>query len=229
MCSQERANLLVYLKYQTFQIKMSFVRWRNRCIWIGMDSYVFEVETLHVSKFRPINVFKIQSKNIYFHKYCINAVFDMAGYYNTLKINVCIFSVGKMYLLFTKSLSLSLYFPFISHNSHTYHYYIHGPQGNGNSTAANPRQRPASPFRNIDINVVLYERGKQTKQVNLRDIDDDMQTKYIRSASDYFEFRAVVEGTGLVEGIVRYHPFLYDRETFPLETGPRCKFIVSNL
>ena len=53
------------------------------------------------------------------------------------------------------------------------------------------------------------------KVINLRDINDDMQTQYIRTGTSTFEFKAIVEGTGIVEGVLRYHPFLYDRETYP--------------
>ena len=67
--------------------------------------------------------------------------------------------------------------------------------------------------------VVLHEKGRQSKEVELRDIDDDMQTQYIRSAASVFEFRAHVESGGVVEGVLRYHPFLYDRETYPSLEG----------
>ncbi|XP_038051940.1 structural maintenance of chromosomes flexible hinge domain-containing protein 1-like [Patiria miniata] len=102
--------------------------------------------------------------------------------------------------------------------AHIYHYYIHGPRGNEASGLGN--KRPMSPFKNIDITVGIYDRGKTPRLISLRDIMDDMQTKYIRSAVDSFEFRAVVEGTGIVEGILRYHPFLYDKETFPIDSIP---------
>lgn len=61
----------------------------------------------------------------------------------------------------------------------------------------------------------MFEKGKAPKIVNLREIQDDMQTLYINTATDSFEFKAHVEGDGVVEGIIRYHPFLYDRETYP--------------
>jgi len=52
--------------------------------------------------------------------------------------------------------------------------------------------------------------------INLRDISDDMQTRYIRSsAASTFEFKATVEATGIVEGLMRYHPFLFEHETYP--------------
>lgn len=94
--------------------------------------------------------------------------------------------------------------------THIYHYYIHGPKGNDISTA-----KDVGPFHNIDIEISLFEKGKTPKIVNLREIQDDMQTLYINTASDSFEFKAHVEGDGVVEGVIRYHPFLYDRETYP--------------
>lgn len=61
----------------------------------------------------------------------------------------------------------------------------------------------------------MFEKGKVPKIVNLREIKDDMQTLYINTAADSFEFKAHVEEEGIVEGIIRYHPFLYDKETYP--------------
>ena len=55
-----------------------------------------------------------------------------------------------------------------------------------------------------------------TSVINLRDVNDDMQTRYIRSsATSTFEFKATVEATGIVEGLMRYHPFLFEHETYP--------------
>ncbi|KAF2985243.1 hypothetical protein EK904_007557 [Melospiza melodia maxima] len=95
--------------------------------------------------------------------------------------------------------------------AHIYHYYIHGPKGN----EANAVTKEISPFNNIDIQISLFEKGKVPKIVNLREIKDDMQTLYINTAADSFEFKAHVEEEGIVEGIIRYHPFLYDKETYP--------------
>ena len=95
--------------------------------------------------------------------------------------------------------------------AHIYHYYIHGPKGN----EANAVTKSVSPFNNIDIEISMFEKGKVPKIVNLREIKDDMQTLYINTAADSFEFKALVDGDGIVEGIIRYHPFLYDKETFP--------------
>ncbi|XP_053252419.1 structural maintenance of chromosomes flexible hinge domain-containing protein 1 isoform X1 [Podarcis raffonei] len=95
--------------------------------------------------------------------------------------------------------------------SHIYHYYIHGPKGN----EINLPMKEARTFNNIDIEISMYEKGKTPKIVNLREIDNDMQTLYISTAADSFEFKAKVEGDGVVEGVIRYHPFLYDKETYP--------------
>uniref|UniRef100_A0A4W5NPZ4 SMCHD1 ribosomal S5 domain-containing protein n=1 Tax=Hucho hucho TaxID=62062 RepID=A0A4W5NPZ4_9TELE len=51
--------------------------------------------------------------------------------------------------------------------------------------------------------------------VNLREIDNDMQTLYINASADTFEFKVYADADGTVEGVLRYHPFLYDRETYP--------------
>lgn len=42
-----------------------------------------------------------------------------------------------------------------------------------------------------------------------------MQTLYINSSVAEFEFKAKRKGDAYVEGLLRYHPFLYDRETYP--------------
>lgn len=41
-----------------------------------------------------------------------------------------------------------------------------------------------------------------------------MQTLFVRGAASSFEFSAIIDGAR-VEGVLRYHPFLYDRETYP--------------
>lgn len=53
--------------------------------------------------------------------------------------------------------------------------------------------------------------------MNLRAVDNDMQTLYINSSFSTFEFKATGTGDSLVEGLIRYHPFLYDRETYPVD------------
>jgi hypothetical protein len=63
--------------------------------------------------------------------------------------------------------------------------------------------------------------NKEPVTIELRDIMDDAQSSFIRSAASTFEFKATVEGTGVAEGVLRYHPFLYDKETFPLDQHDR--------
>ncbi|XP_077208774.1 structural maintenance of chromosomes flexible hinge domain-containing protein 1 isoform X2 [Paroedura picta] len=95
--------------------------------------------------------------------------------------------------------------------AHIYHYYIHGPKGNVNNSSV----KESGAFNSIDIQISVFEKGKLPKILKLREIKDDMQTLYINTAADNFEFKAHVEGDGVVEGIIRYHPFLYDKETYP--------------
>lgn len=56
---------------------------------------------------------------------------------------------------------------------------------------------------------------KGLRQKNLREVQDDLQTLYINSAVDTFEFKASTPDGGILDGILRYHPFLYDKETYP--------------
>ncbi|OCT74641.1 hypothetical protein XELAEV_18033627mg [Xenopus laevis] len=52
------------------------------------------------------------------------------------------------------------------------------------------------------VQISMFEKGKSQKIVSLREIEDDMQTLYINTASDTFEFKALVEGDGVVEGVI---------------------------
>lgn len=112
---------------------------------------------------------------------------------------------------------------FLKHNfstwcsqlAHIYHYYLHGPSGNVAPDEAS--SRAPSPYRHIDIEVSLIMKSGQHKVANLRDIDTDSETLLIRSTSDRFDFKATVDGTRVVEGQLRYHPFLYDHESYPSE------------
>eukprot|EP00057_Strongylocentrotus_purpuratus_P003961 XP_003727734.1 PREDICTED: structural maintenance of chromosomes flexible hinge domain-containing protein 1 [Strongylocentrotus purpuratus] len=102
--------------------------------------------------------------------------------------------------------------------AHIYHYYIHGEQGN-QSHLSNSMYRTPSPYENLNISITMYKKGQLHQQLNLRDINDDLQSNFIRSAKDTFDFRVLVEGTGLVEGVLRYHPFLFDKESYPVDDG----------
>lgn len=97
--------------------------------------------------------------------------------------------------------------------AHTYHYYIHGVDGNDKR-----KMRKTDHFSNIDIQISLFERSTRIPRVvNLRDVDNDMQTLYVNSSVSTFEFKATGARDSLVEGLIRYHPFLYDRETYPVD------------
>ncbi|MEQ2217280.1 hypothetical protein XENOCAPTIV_003005 [Xenoophorus captivus] len=93
--------------------------------------------------------------------------------------------------------------------AHIYHYYIHG--ANGNHKTDNALRSNVIP--QIDILVTL--RDKPSYSMNLRKVEDDMQTLYINSAVDTFEFKVKTSEGGTVDGVLRYHPFLYDKETYP--------------
>lgn len=73
----------------------------------------------------------------------------------------------------------------------------------------------------------VFTRGSTTpKSVDLRKIDDDMQSQYVRTSASTFDFKAYVDGSTAVEGVIRYHPFKYDRETYPADIyGIRCEDI----
>ncbi|XP_053383340.1 structural maintenance of chromosomes flexible hinge domain-containing protein 1-like isoform X2 [Mercenaria mercenaria] len=105
--------------------------------------------------------------------------------------------------------------------AHIYHYYLHGPAGNVDSEE---NKRAPSPFKNIDIEIKLWSSrsADNPRTINLRDIDDDMQTLFVRGAASSFEFKAIIEGAK-VEGVLRYHPFLYDRETYPMDMYDRTE------
>ncbi|XP_071341029.1 structural maintenance of chromosomes flexible hinge domain-containing protein 1 isoform X2 [Trachinotus anak] len=98
--------------------------------------------------------------------------------------------------------------------AHIYHYYIHGVNGNDLS-----RSCTNSDLSKIDIQVTMREKSPRCPRVmKLREVDDDMQTLYINASADTFEFKATTaQESGTVEGVIRYHPFLYDSETYPAD------------
>lgn len=101
---------------------------------------------------------------------------------------------------------------------HIYYYYLHG---RSNATLPNP----------VQIWVKRFDaRGKLVSSSNLRDLDDgnmlDLESKFVHSAApDPFLFTIEVRDYNnsrksdtnfKVGGIIRYHPFQYDRETNPV-------------
>ncbi|XP_020791330.2 LOW QUALITY PROTEIN: structural maintenance of chromosomes flexible hinge domain-containing protein 1 [Boleophthalmus pectinirostris] len=99
--------------------------------------------------------------------------------------------------------------------AHIYHYYLHGP--NGNIQGAVPKSSTLDSEQISKINILVTLKTKKSScVVNLRDIGTDLQSLYIKAAVSTFEFRACTNPeAGIVEGILRYHPFLYDKETYP--------------
>uniref|UniRef100_UPI003AAAAD97 structural maintenance of chromosomes flexible hinge domain-containing protein 1 n=1 Tax=Centroberyx gerrardi TaxID=166262 RepID=UPI003AAAAD97 len=98
--------------------------------------------------------------------------------------------------------------------AHLYHYYVHGVSGND----MRPCYKNSDQLPNIDIQISLREKAPRSPRVmTLRQVDNDMQTLYINATADTFEFKAYIEPDCAVEGVLRYHPFLYDRETYPGE------------
>lgn len=68
----------------------------------------------------------------------------------------------------------------------------------------------------LNLQVNVHIRGHPNpKSVELRTIIDDMQSMFVRTAASTFDFKAYVDGSTAVEGVIRYHPFLYDKETYP--------------
>lgn len=64
----------------------------------------------------------------------------------------------------------------------------------------------------------MFEQGDLLNSVEMGEIDDDYESRHVRSAVDSFDFTVTCEDEATVEGILRYHPFLYDKETFPTPT-----------
>ncbi|XP_034002862.1 structural maintenance of chromosomes flexible hinge domain-containing protein 1 isoform X2 [Trematomus bernacchii] len=91
-----------------------------------------------------------------------------------------------------------------------YHYYIHGVNGKELSDSS------ADSDCHSEIKITISLRDKPPVVMDLREVENDVQTLYIKSAVDTFEFKATTtQDGGTVDGLIRYHPFLYDRETYP--------------
>ena len=77
----------------------------------------------------------------------------------------------------------------------------------------------------VKLQIKMYQSRSQTEPrlFNLREVETDMQTLFVRNAASSFEFNAIIDGVK-VEGMLRYHPFLYDRETYPYDIYERGKY-----
>ncbi|UYV78845.1 K02A2.6-like [Cordylochernes scorpioides] len=93
---------------------------------------------------------------------------------------------------------------------HVFHYYLHGFHGN------TPQKKPKNP-KDLEIKLSLWENQVLVKEVLLDQMCDDLESQYIRTACSTFNFCAHLEDT-CVEGLLRYHPYLYNRETCPAGT-----------
>lgn len=100
--------------------------------------------------------------------------------------------------------------------AHIYHYYIHGADGNIQGAALKASKSHSNQMSKIDILVSFKPKSRDPYVINLRNIDTDMQSLYIKAAVRTFEFKAKTHPDGgTVEGLLRYHPFLYENETYP--------------
>lgn len=100
--------------------------------------------------------------------------------------------------------------------AHIYHYYIHGVNGNVQTEVPEATNSDSNEISKIDILVSLKTKGGNPRVINLRNVNTDMQSLYINASVSTFEFKAWPNAdVGIVEGILRYHPFLYETETYP--------------
>ena len=104
-----------------------------------------------------------------------------------------------------------------------YHYYIHGPKGNI-SDENTPIPSDQSQLKiSVQLNSIL--RLAANRPYSLRPnysvlfdkINDDFESLLVRSAVDCFKFEILhsIKSELIIEGIIRYHPYLYERETLP--------------
>ncbi|KXZ46758.1 hypothetical protein GPECTOR_41g723 [Gonium pectorale] len=113
--------------------------------------------------------------------------------------------------------------------AHLYHYYLHGPAGNTGArapggAAGGARGDPAPGFlpggEAVPNIVVEYlDGGQPAWQRRLMDVDDDLESRYVRAAKAKLEFALEVPGKGTVEGILWYFPYVNGAETIPRDQG----------
>ena len=82
----------------------------------------------------------------------------------------------------------------------------------------------------VEISVTDYKISREHSCTKLHEILDDPQSRFIQAAADTFEFQITVpiklnnddpnrqfkKEEGKIEGILRYHPFSYTKETYPV-------------
>ncbi|GLC56261.1 hypothetical protein PLESTB_001085700 [Pleodorina starrii] len=111
--------------------------------------------------------------------------------------------------------------------AHLYHYYLHGPAGNvgGAAGAASGRGDDGAPGAlpggevKPEICVEYLVGSRQVWRRQLAEVDDDLESRYVRAAQAKLEFELEVPGKGTVEGVLWYFPFTDGAETVPRELG----------
>ncbi|EFJ52379.1 hypothetical protein VOLCADRAFT_86759 [Volvox carteri f. nagariensis] len=109
--------------------------------------------------------------------------------------------------------------------AHLYHYYLHGPSGNvgaSHSTAAGGSGPPGVLPGGEVMPTIIVEYLVGSQQVwrrALAEVDDDLESRYVRAAKARMEFEVDVPGKGTVEGVMWYFPFTDGAETVPRELG----------
>lgn len=98
------------------------------------------------------------------------------------------------------------------HLAHLYHYYLHGSQGN--VADAPPAKLPGGQVRPT-IRVQFIEQRQGRSEVvwshDLREVQDDLETRYLRNKKSTLHFAYDVPDKGTVEGVLWYFPYDHDR------------------
>ena len=112
--------------------------------------------------------------------------------------------------------------------AHLYHYYIHGGKGGGGDRGAGaaPARLPGGHLMpSIVVQHVRVDRQGAAQcrwAYDLRDVTNDLETRYLTAKKSEYPFRLTVQDgdgqRGVVDGVLWYFPFEYDRETMPDET-----------
>ncbi|XP_032236995.2 structural maintenance of chromosomes flexible hinge domain-containing protein 1-like isoform X1 [Nematostella vectensis] len=110
--------------------------------------------------------------------------------------------------------------------AHVYHFYLWGETGcSGNMRLPSSSRLMVDVgdtcFRKVDIEV-LFGDGRNTRSVALRDITDDLESRYQNNAKEWFPFKLTLKVPGLempqiVQGVVMYYPHESGQETNPRE------------
>lgn len=167
---------------------------------------------------------------------------QLAWVHSTLAWDVC-FNKTQDVCFDWFNVKKDLFCPYFSHMYHYYIHGVNGNDRSSNSADSNDGPKIDIQVRLLVFKALIVEESDFVKRsisantiiwlfsfnqitlrekpsicprvMSLREVEDDMETLYINAAVDKFEFKASTEDDGTVEGVIRYHPFLYDKETFP--------------